>query len=763
MIGFEWALEGKRPGSYDEYGLLEWSDGRLGREVFDKLRHRYTASTAGDLPQVTIGTARVSEKGEVSYYLVLAIRQWSGHRDFADRKIAYTRWFYVPYEQLVDRPVSYTALYTAFAALPLEPRPPLTVAVPPYDPEAMAPGPDTLSAAALLLNGRPVCVVGADTVPMIDRLRFADTVAALLPYGTRTRFTAATWTSSTSEHSIKLSFARYAPEGAQTVVWGRAADGVLDQTPSKLCHQFYARSDVPAPEVIARLARQTEPLSLEKHRPKVLQLIELSTSAAPEPEPEPDRSPPGPPPALPAGSAGSAEPTVAYRNSAGSPYIEALADALPYAPDVSAAVEDLARSGTAPTARPHLRRVLLQRNCFRSVIDPRSDATRLYARLVDAAFPAEEVWNQSSRDVADALICSPATPDAVRHRLASRMETPVVEHKRGWWPPGRRVRQALILGGTSALVAVAVVAVFLTLGDAGETPQESFSPPPLAVVVQAPDDQRYAAEAFAERLRRDGYAPAVVPIDPATVTPPVGKPAVTIAYDLDVLESVSNGRHSGRDVREDLRQRGLSQLGDLGVASTDVLLVREGVKPQRFLDRPGEDDAILIRDTIGDEQLRALTDTGLRLTTMPAQDIARRLAERSAAAAIVPENVSAFEGYQRLTPDLPLPRRRLVVLVNDAADEPIRQDLLEVIRAPDFRRAPQGDPTLAAKALVDRIAPVVEKTVVTQTPGEEPASGGSVLWILFIVVVALSFVAVVLLMWRPARIDGTISRHRRRP
>lgn len=331
----------------------------------------------------------------------------------------------------------------------------------------------------------------------------------------------------------------------------------------------------------------------------------------------------------------------------------------------------------------------------------------------------------------------------------------------------------MILGGTAALVAVAVVAVFLTLGDAGETPQESFSPPPLAVVVQAPDEQRYAAEAFAERLRRDGYAPAVVPIDPAAVTPPVGKPAVTIAYDLDVLESVSNGRHSGRDVREDLRQRGLSELGDLGVASTDVLLVREGVKPQRFLDQPREDDAILIRDTIGDEQLRALAETGLRLTTMRAQDIARRLAERSAAAAIVPESVGAFEGYQRLTPDLPLPRRRLVVLVNDAADEPMRQDLLEVIRAPDFGRAPQGDPTLAAKALVDRIAPVAEKTAgektgVEKTAGEPtstagPAGKASVLWILFIVVVGLAFVAVVLLMWRPARLDGTISRHRRRP
>ncbi|GIH52179.1 hypothetical protein SAMN05421833_110199 [Microbispora rosea] len=765
MIGFEWALEGKRPGSYDEYGLLEWSDGRLGREVFDKLRHRYTAGTAGDLPQVTIGTARIGENGQISHYLVLAIRQWSGHRDFANRKIAYTRWFYVPYEQLVDRPVSYTALYTAFAALPLEPRPPLTVAVPPYDPEAMAPGPDTFSAAALLLNGRPVCVVGADTVPMIERLRFADTVAALLPYGTRTRFTAATWTSSTSEHSIKLSFARYAPEGAQTVVWGRAADSVLGQTPSKLCHQFYTRSDVPAAEMIARLARQTEPLSIEKDRPKVLQLVELSGSAAPEPEPEPDRSPPGPPPAQPTGSA---EPTVAYRNGAGSPFIEALADALPYAADVGAAVEDLARSGTTPTARQHLQRVLLKRNCFRSVIGPRSDATRLYARLVDAAFPAEEMRSQSSQhrqssqDVADALICSPDTPDAVRHRLASLLGTPAAEHRRTWWPPGRRVRLALILTGTAALAAVAVVAVFLTLGDAGETPQESLSPPPLAVAVQAPADQRYAAEAFAERLRRDGYAPAVETIDPATVTPPVGKPAVTIAYDLDVLESVSGGRHSGKDVREDLRQRGLSELADLPVTSSDVLLVREGVKPQRFLDQPGEGDDVLIRNTIGEEQLRALTDHGLQLATAPAQNIARRLAERSADAAIVPENVSAVEGYQRVAPrDLPLPQRRLVVLVNREADEPMRQDLLQVIRAPDFGLAPQGDPILAAQALVDRIAPLVEKTVVEPTSTAEPAGKASLLWILFFVVVVLAFVAVVLLMWRPSRLDDRISRHRR--
>ncbi|XVQ86813.1 hypothetical protein ACQP2K_05140 [Microbispora siamensis] len=759
MIGFEWALEGKRPGSYDEYGLLEWSDGRLDREVFDKLRHRYAASTAGDLPQVTIGTARISENGEISYYLVLAIREWSGHRDFANRKIAYTRWFYVPYEQLVDQPVSYTALYTAFAALPLEPRPPLTVAVPPYDPEALSPGPDTLSAAALLLNGRPVCVIGADAVPMIDRLRFADTVAALLPYGTRTRFTAATWTSSTSEHSIKLSFARYAPEGAQTVIWGRAAESVHDQTPSKLCYQFYTRSDVAATEMIARLARQAEPLSIEKDRPKVLQLVEQSGSAAleaePESEPEPDHSPPGPPP-LPVSAVDTVAPgdaTVAYRNGVGNAYTEGLADALTYAADVRAAVEDLARMGTTdPTKRQHIQRALLQRNCFRSVIDPRSDADHLYARLVDAAFPPEEMWRQSSQDAADALICSPSTPETVRQKLASLMGTPTVERRRTWRALDRRMRLAVILTGTAALVAVAVVAVFLTLGDAGGSPPTDLSPSPPTVIVQAPADQRYAAEAFAEMLRRDGYAPAIETIDPATVTPPVGVPAVTIAYDLDVLGAVSGGQYSGRDVREGLQAQGLSELADLRVTSPDVLLVRDGIKPERFLDHPGEGDDILIRNTIGGEQLRALTDRGLRLTTVPAQEISRRLADGSARAAIVPESVSAFEGYQRPAPrDLPLPQRRLVVLVNRAADEPMRQDLLQVIGATDLGHA-QGDP----KALIDQIAPVVEPTSL-----EEPEGTSSFPYALFFVVVAIAFVAVVLLMWRPARLGGTVSRHRR--
>ncbi|MGW5261776.1 hypothetical protein ACWEQG_12415 [Microbispora sp. NPDC004025] len=746
MIGFEWALEGKRPGSYDEYGLLNWSDGRLDHEVFEKLRDRYTAGTAVDLPQVTIGTAKISENGEISHYVVLAIREWSGHHDFANRRIAYTRWFYVPYEQLVDRPVSYTALYTAFAALPLEPRPPLTVDVPPYAPEAVSPGPDALSAAALLLNGRPVCVVGADAVPMIDRLRFVDTVAALLPYGTRTRFTAATWTSSTTEHTIKLSFARYAPEGGQTVVWGHAAESLRDQTASKLCYQFYTRSDVPVATMVARLARDTEPLSLEKDRPRVLQLVELSGSAVPEIEPSPD--PPSAPPM------GPADTTVAHRNGAGQAFIEALADALSYAPDVRAAVEELARTGTNPTTRQHIQRVLLQRNCFRGVIDSRSDASRLYARLVDAAFPPEEMGRQSTQDIADALVCSPTTPEPVRRMLTSLLGEPPPERRWTWRALDRRARLTVTLAGTAVLVVVSVVTVFLTLGDAGESSPEQFSP--LPVVVQAPAEQQYAAEAFAEMLGRDGYAPAIETIDPATVTPRADVPTVTIAYDLDVLRAVSGGRYSGRDVRGELQALGLSELADLRVTDPDVLLVNDDIKPERFLDHPEKGEEVLIRDTLGAEQLNALRDWGVQLRPESAQEISRRLAEHSADAAIVPESVSAYEGYRRPDPrDLPLPRRRLVVLVNSAAGDRIRQDLLQVTRAADLGHAPPGDLKAAAKALIDRIAPVVEPATL-----EEPAEGGrSFPYVLFFVVVAVAFVAVVLWMWRPDRLgDHSLSR-----
>jgi hypothetical protein len=61
--------------------------------------------------------------------------------------------------------------------------------------------------AAVLLTGGPVCVLGAEKTSAAERLTFIDAVMALLPYGFRTRMTAATWVRATHrDHRFRLFF-----------------------------------------------------------------------------------------------------------------------------------------------------------------------------------------------------------------------------------------------------------------------------------------------------------------------------------------------------------------------------------------------------------------------------------------------------------------------------------------------------------------------------------------------------------------------------
>lgn len=300
-IGFEWALEGKHPGSFDDYELLDHSRRRLDTRIFQEIRSRYVTGISPQLPQVTIARAKTGQDEQVVRYVVLAVQNWSEHRDGTNRRIAHTRWFYVPYEQLIEHPVTYEALYGAFAALPteLDPAAPPTVDVPALDPLTLSPGGDALSTAALLMTGRPVCVVGAERVEMLERLRFLDTVAALLPYGMRANLTATTWISSTAEHRIRLSFARHAPEGTHTVAWGDGAEIPIGAGQAEFYLDTLATSEIPLLDIMGSLSRQTEPLSFAKQdRMVAMELLhraahpryELEPEPEPEPE-EPDRSP----------------------------------------------------------------------------------------------------------------------------------------------------------------------------------------------------------------------------------------------------------------------------------------------------------------------------------------------------------------------------------------------------------------------------------------------------------------------------------------
>ncbi|WP_214107536.1 hypothetical protein [Acrocarpospora catenulata] len=221
----EWAVEGKVPGSSGGYGLLACSRGGLTRKSFTDIRNRYVTGTPKELPQITIGWAG----GREHTRLLLIIRRWSDQTDQFGRKIAATHYFSVPYGQLEEQRVSYEGLYHALDDADLvfdeaapERGDPLKIDVPVLDPADLAGRVDDVAAgvAATLLSEAQVCLVGGESLTPLERLRFLDVVAALLPYGMRSRLSASTWTSGTADHDIRLSFTSTVPAAAHQVAWG---------------------------------------------------------------------------------------------------------------------------------------------------------------------------------------------------------------------------------------------------------------------------------------------------------------------------------------------------------------------------------------------------------------------------------------------------------------------------------------------------------------------------------------------------------------
>ncbi|MFC0041344.1 hypothetical protein [Actinomadura rayongensis] len=218
----QWALIGKEPHGWG-YEVLECSDGLFQREDFAEMNQRYSPGTPEELPQVTVARAASGENA----HLTLAIEEESTTRDAGGRDVVVTRLYAVPYARLAARAVSYEALYRACAplALPVPGRATPVIGLPAPDVSPFVGRIDdtVVQTAALLLTGAPVQIVGAGGLPLDERLRFLDTVAAMLPYGIRTKFSASTWTSSTAQHQIRLSFTRHPRDSAHTVEWGRPA------------------------------------------------------------------------------------------------------------------------------------------------------------------------------------------------------------------------------------------------------------------------------------------------------------------------------------------------------------------------------------------------------------------------------------------------------------------------------------------------------------------------------------------------------------
>ena len=248
-VDAQWALQGKTLGR-NGYRVLACSTGSLSADHFTEAINRFSMGTPETLPQVTISWLSQG----VMNHLALAIHQFASDaqtpdgqltiRDDDGRPVVTTRYYCVPYEPVADHSISYQAMYEAFAVAPLRPEngPPLPVqlAVPPAGPSAPPVSgerppldPLAIKAAALLLTGRPVCVLGGQAASTAERLGFIDTVMALLPYGFRARMTAATWTRATNQnHRFRLFFSgaqRDTDQPDRVVFWGRPERTVLTQ------------------------------------------------------------------------------------------------------------------------------------------------------------------------------------------------------------------------------------------------------------------------------------------------------------------------------------------------------------------------------------------------------------------------------------------------------------------------------------------------------------------------------------------------------
>ena len=229
----EWALYGKTSADRGNR-LLGWSDGAISARNFEEVITRYTPGTLRELPQITVSYLP-SDRGE-RHYIAMAIhsKPLNGRVDVDKRRVELTNYFCVPYNDLAAAAISYQSLLGAFgeitlpevavdAAGPAEARRPLRFELRAWP--RQLPGRDDLAlpVAALLLTGKPVCILGADRAAAADRLLFIDKVMALLPYGMRARLSAATWTSSTySGHKFRLFFSdhpRDADDPDHVVSW----------------------------------------------------------------------------------------------------------------------------------------------------------------------------------------------------------------------------------------------------------------------------------------------------------------------------------------------------------------------------------------------------------------------------------------------------------------------------------------------------------------------------------------------------------------
>ena len=253
----QWALWGADAAD-STYRVLASSAGDLTAWDFEDIVGRYAVGTPDRLPQYTVFWVP-DGKGSPCFvgitfheYASFASRDDRSRYDAADREITYSRLFCVRYADLAEHGVTLTDLLSAAERqlLPTDKGGPVTLRITQepvlWSPPRPAAVPPDLAevVAALLLTSRPICVLGADEMPAVDRLTFVDRVLSLLPYGLRATMSAATWASPTARDlKLRLFFAsarRDDSTGTHHVQWGQRGWGTETPPDSDVVRQYLA-------------------------------------------------------------------------------------------------------------------------------------------------------------------------------------------------------------------------------------------------------------------------------------------------------------------------------------------------------------------------------------------------------------------------------------------------------------------------------------------------------------------------------------------
>lgn len=231
VVEADWALWGKEPGD-EGYRVLRCSSGTFSTKDFAKLITRCSPGTLENPPQVTFSWFSNPDISDEAY-IAIAIHGISdsdtrGVRtmryDVAGRSITHVKVFCVRYAALAEKAITYQAMFEGFRDTQLLAGglDPINTELPVLPVRGVGGWVHELAkhVAALLLTTRPVCVLGADRIGLMDRLWFIDLVMSLLPYGVRSAMSAATWTSM-KQHEFRLFFSDVPRESDVAVKWDR--------------------------------------------------------------------------------------------------------------------------------------------------------------------------------------------------------------------------------------------------------------------------------------------------------------------------------------------------------------------------------------------------------------------------------------------------------------------------------------------------------------------------------------------------------------